>query len=185
MDKLRGRAEKLLQGSLAPGEKVIGQLTGSFASQALVLTDQRALIIKVGFQAGQTLGGKVTSFEYRNITSVEVRASMLSGSFEIAAGGVQGAEGSYYGSGKNGAFKHPNIVPIQKKQLPAFQAAAKEIRRRIAEAQMPIAATAPATPPTAEPGVLIQIKMLAELHEAGILDDEEFSTKKQELLARV
>ena len=33
--------------------------------------------------------------------------------------------------------------------------------------------------------VVGQIKRLAELHEAGILTDEEFSAKKQELLARL
>jgi len=33
--------------------------------------------------------------------------------------------------------------------------------------------------------VLHQIKQLAELHEEGILTDEEFTAKKQELLARL
>ena len=33
--------------------------------------------------------------------------------------------------------------------------------------------------------VIGQIKRLAELHEAGILTDEEFSAKKQELLSRL
>jgi hypothetical protein len=33
--------------------------------------------------------------------------------------------------------------------------------------------------------VVGQIKRLAELHEAGILTDEEFSAKKQDLLARL
>ncbi|MFL6726338.1 MAG: SHOCT domain-containing protein, partial [Sphingomicrobium sp.] len=33
--------------------------------------------------------------------------------------------------------------------------------------------------------VVGQIKRLAELHDAGILTDEEFSAKKQELLARL
>lgn len=33
--------------------------------------------------------------------------------------------------------------------------------------------------------LLVQIKMLAKLHEEGILTDEEFTAKKQELLARL
>jgi hypothetical protein len=33
--------------------------------------------------------------------------------------------------------------------------------------------------------IVQQIKQLAELHEEGILTDEEFTAKKQELLARL
>ncbi|MFJ3407881.1 SHOCT domain-containing protein [Promicromonospora sp. NPDC090134] len=46
---------------------------------------------------------------------------------------------------------------------------------------------APSAPPQASGGadVVEQIRKLKELHEAGILTDAEFSTKKTELLDRL
>lgn len=44
----------------------------------------------------------------------------------------------------------------------------------------PVAAPAPAAP--AEPDSMDQLKKLAELHQAGVLTDEEFAAKKAQLL---
>jgi hypothetical protein len=148
------------------------------ADQALILTEHRALIIKIGFMAGQTFGGKVTSFEYRNITSVEVRISLMAGSFEISAGGVQGAERSYWKSeSPNSAWRAPNTIPINRSEFPKFQLAANAIRERIA-----LAATAVKSPGSDVPD---QLRRLAELRDQGILTNEEFQAKKAELLARM
>ncbi len=43
-------------------------------------------------------------------------------------------------------------------------------------------APAPAPAPAAQPDVATQIQQLAQLHEQGILTDEEFSAKKAQLL---
>lgn len=180
LNEIHSRSMKLLADALAPGEEVICRLAGINKSQALVLTDRRAFIIKVGWRSGQTLGGKVSSFEYRNINSVEVRASMVTGVFEIASGGVQGREAGYYGKNKASAWKLPNTLPIAKKQMKDFQLGAQAIRERSSNAQPSAAPSA-----LAQPDVLDQIRKLGELHAVGVLSEGEFAAKKQELLARM
>jgi hypothetical protein len=180
MDKLHGRAEKLLTQSLGPGEPVLGRLNGASNIECLVLTDHRAIIIKVGWRAGQTLGGKVTSFDYRNISSVEVRASMLTGTFEISSGGMQGPERSYWAiNGPNGSWQAPNTIPIRKDQQAIFHRVATFIRERSRESMQTVAAPAVA----AAPDKFEQLKKLAELKQQGILTDEEFQSEKAKLLS--
>jgi hypothetical protein len=179
MDPLHKRVEKLLAGSLGQGETVLARVAGG-ADQALILTEHRALIIKIGFMAGQTFGGKVTSFEYRNITAVEVRMSLMTGSFEISAGGVQGAERSYWkAESPNSAWKAPNTIPINRSEFPKFQLAANAIRERSAIALAMPTAQSPAS------DVPDQLRRLADLRDQGVLTNEEFQAKKTELLARM
>jgi len=161
---------------------VLGQVRGARNTQGLVLTEQRALIIKVGWKAGQTFGGKVTSFEYCNITSIEVRASILTGTFEIATGGVQGTERSYWrDSGRSGsAWRAPHIIPIFKSQQSTFQRVAAFIRER---STSPSATTLPAA--AIEPDIPDQIRQLAALRDDGIITAGEFEGKKASLLARM
>ncbi|HUZ90051.1 MAG TPA: hypothetical protein VMU49_09535 [Candidatus Acidoferrales bacterium] len=139
----------------------LSRACGVARSQCLALTDQRA-IIKVGWHAGQTLGGKVTSFDYRNITSIEVRTSIMTGTFEIATGGVQGTERSYWqGSNKaSSAWRAPNVIPIAKRQQASFQQVAAFIR---AQSRPP----APESAQPTTPDVPDQIRKLADLRDQG------------------
>jgi hypothetical protein len=178
MDKLHGRAQTLLHQGLGAGEPVLGRINGIDNTQCLVLTDQRAIIIKVGWRAGQTLGGKVTSFDYRNISSVEVRASIVTGTFEISSGGMQGPERSYYSTSKGGGAWHaPNTIPISKGQQAKFQLVATFIRERARLSVQPVTQLAPA------PDKLEQLKKLGELMQQGILTAEEFQSEKAKLLS--
>ena len=182
MEKLHARAQKLLEQGLGKEEPVLGRINGIDDTQCLVLTDQRAIIVKIGWRSGQTLGGKVTSFEYRNISSVEVRASILTGTFEISSGGMQGPERSYYSANKaDGAWHAPNTIPISKQQQPRFQQVASFIRER---ARLATQSVAQPVLPTA-PDIPDQLRKLAELKDQGILTEAEFNAKKTELLARL
>ncbi len=49
--------------------------------------------------------------------------------------------------------------------------------------QPPPAAAQPAPPPPAQPDPIAQLKELGQLHQQGILTDEEFSAQKAKLLA--
>lgn len=186
-DPLKGRAQRLLRGTLGVNEAVLASMNGATAASALVLTDQRAIIIKVGWMTGQTLGGKVVSFPYRNITSVEVRASILSGTFEISSGGMQGPERSYWSVNKSGpanAWHSPNTIPINRQQVAKFQIAADVIREQSERAASAVAA--PAREATATgPTIPEQIQALAALRDQGVLSADEFNAKKAELLARM
>jgi hypothetical protein len=176
MEKLGGRTVKLLAGTLGPDETVLTQMNGNFDSQTLVITNQRAIIIKTGFMAGQTLGGKVVSFPYEHITSVEVRSSMLTGVFEISAAGIQGVEKPVFGGDKGTARTAPNAIPFNRKDAPKFQQGANLIRERCRQASAP----------TAHPvSGADEIRKLAELRDSGILTEEEFQAKKTDLLARM
>jgi hypothetical protein len=51
-----------------------------------------------------------------------------------------------------------------------------------AQAQQPMAAPPPAAPPAASNDLTSQLQQLAQLHNAGVLDDAEFAAAKQKLL---
>jgi hypothetical protein len=107
---------------------------------------------------------------------------MMTGSFEIAAGGVSGAEHAYWGGKQNDAWHAPNVIPIAKRQMATFQHAASIIRERSRVATTPQPVSAPATQVASVPE---RLKELASLRDAGIVTEEEFSKKKAELLERL
>jgi hypothetical protein len=155
-------------------------MNGASDSQTLVITDHRVIVIKVGFRTGQTLGGKVISYPYPNISSVEVRSPILSGVFEISAAGTQGVEKSYWNpGGKGGAWHAPNAIAILKRQVPKFQQAANLIREHARQA------SGPAAPPAPTQNIPEQIQGLAALRDQGILSADEFEAKKTDLLSRM
>jgi hypothetical protein len=176
MDQLHNRAERLLIENLSDGENVLSKCVGADDIYSLVVTDRRVLIIKVGWRTGQTGGAAVTSYDHRNITSVEVRFSMMTGIFEVSAGGMQNKRLSAYGKD---AREAPNAFPILKKQAAKFQLVAALIRDRMGAAHAPLGSA-----PVQE-SIPDQIGKLASLRDAGILTGEEFDTKKAELLARL
>ena len=177
LEKADKKIAKLLAANLSDGEQVEYFAQGN-SDQTVVLTDRHVFILKTGFMAGQSFGGKAASFDYSQITSVEVRVSMLSGIFEIRAAGMTPTDISYYGNDKDTAYKAPNAIPIIKKQAAVFQDVAKRIRER-----MDTLRYTPTQSPSADiPGQLTQ---LAALRDAGVLTSEEFAAKKSELLARM
>ncbi|TMC55648.1 MAG: hypothetical protein E6J20_00140 [Chloroflexi bacterium] len=176
MDTLHKRADRLLAENVSEGERILAKCVGADDIYSVVVTDRRVFIIKVGWRTGQTGGGAVTSYDHRTITSVEVRFSMLTGIFEVTAGGMQNKRLSAYGKD---AREAPNAFPIQKKQTAKFQQVAALIREQAGAASAPVMA-APATE-----GIPDQIAKLASLRDAGILTADEFEAKKAELLARL
>jgi len=55
---------------------------------------------------------------------------------------------------------------------------------RWAEQEAPAAPPAPAAPGGFEPSTIEQLKQLGQLHEQGVLTDEEFAAQKAKLLSR-
>jgi hypothetical protein len=179
LEQANKKIAKLLQANLLGGEEVDFYAQGDY-DQTLVLTDRHVFVLKTGFMAGQSFGGKATSFDYGQIAAVEVRVSMMSGIFEIRAAGLSVTDISRYGSGKDSARQAPNAIPITKNRADIFQEAARRIRERTdAVRSAPSAIVAP------QPDIPGQLKQLAELRDAGVLTSEEFDSKKAELLARM
>jgi hypothetical protein len=165
MDKLGSREASLLIAALLPGEKVLGQYVGRHG-QALVITDRQVLILKAGMMAGQTFGGRSSSFPYRSIRSAQVRYGTDSDYFEIATGETQSI---------GGAAKAPNCVPLGRQDNARFRDAATIIRDRIARAVQP--AQLP------RPDRYEQLQRLATLRDQGMLSPREFEAEKARILA--
>lgn len=178
---------------------MLGQVIGSFG-QAVIATTHKVLIVKTGLMAGQTFGGKATSFDYRNIMGVEIRTGFATGEFEIIVGGLATPAGKRNGN-KVKASEAPNAISFGSVDQKYFQMMAAQIRMMAARPLNPtpqpqnISTQRPNTPPqsptvpsnggSGQLSIPEQIRQLAELHAAGILTDAEFSGKKAELLSRM
>jgi hypothetical protein len=206
MRPLGPKESQLLKQNLVQGEQVLGQVIGSF-DQAVIATTHKLLIVKHGIMAGQTFGGKATSFDYRNIMGVEVRTGWAHGEFEVIVGGLSTPAGNR-GKDKVKAAESPNAIGFASVDQKIYQSMAAQIRMMAAQppalASQPMAAysqpSAPAPRTLAEYAqrpastfnhasssvpIPEQIRQLAELHAAGILTDAEFAAKKAELLRRM
>ena len=188
MTPLGKKETPLLQQNLADGETVLGQVIANFG-QAVVATDHKVLVIKTGMMAGQTFGGKATTFDYRMIGGVEVRTGFVQGEMEIINPSMPSSQGNR-NKDKVKIAETPNGVVFSKQHAPLFQEFAAKVRERAA---ISLAPSAPAAAPaamapsgdSAAASIPDQIRQLAELHAAGILSDAEFEAKKAELLSRM
>lgn len=178
--------EKVLKSiNLMTGEKVLLWLKGTF-KEWLVCTDKQVFIVKKGFMTGHTFGNGVFQMPYKNIAGATVNFHLMSGYFELSAGGMQNTSKSYWSNKKGeNPQQAPNCISITSKKLAEqFKGACGFIMDKIQDQSQagqvqnnPVNVTAESIPD--------QIKKLAELKDAGILTEEEFSTKKSELLAKM
>jgi len=127
----------------------------------VVLTDRRLMFIKEG-----VMRSKSEDFPLEKMSSAQWSSGMLTGKVTIFAsgnkaeiGGVNKADGK-------------RIVDNLRARLSSPQPA-------------PPGPAAPAGPPAAETDPMEQIRKLAELRDAGILSNEEFESKKAEILGRI
>jgi hypothetical protein len=184
MEPLSSKESDLLKRNMAPGEKVLGQVIGN-SRQAVIATDHKVLVVKTGLMAGQTFGGKATSFDYRTIVGVEVRTGFSQGEFEIIAASMHAPQRNRR-KDKVNVLESPNGVVFPKANGRSFDKMAAKIREMTAAAHGSGTALTPqAAPQASGASIPEQIKSLSELHVAGILTDDEFAAKKAELLARM
>lgn len=132
---LGSRGEKLLQSNLASSEKVFAKLRGQFG-EGLVITDRHIYILKWGFMAGSTFGGRCIAYPYKNISGVKITKNILSGVFEVMTPGNQDAQKSYWSQSKsNSAVKADDAIAFAgTKTFEPFQKAANLCRDLINEA---------------------------------------------------
>jgi hypothetical protein len=184
MNPLGQKESDLLRRNLVPGERVLGQVIANFG-QAIIATDHKVLIIKTGLMAGATFGGKATSFDYRTMVGVEVRSGFTHGEFELIAAGLSAPQGSR-SRDKRRIEESPNGVVFPATSSRIFDKMATKIREMTAAAHGSGVAVNP-QPAASAPSASIpdQIRALSDLHASGILTDDEFSTKKAELLSRL
>jgi hypothetical protein len=184
MEPLGRKESDLLHRNMVSNEQILGLVIGN-SGQAVVATDHKVLVVKTGMMAGQTFGGKATSFDYRTIVGVEVRTGLTQGEFEIIAASMHAPQRNR-NRDKVNVRESPNGVVFTKGNGRLFETMAAKIREMTAAAHGAGTAVNPqAVSPRSEASIPEQIRSLSELHAAGILTDEEFTAKKAELLARM
>lgn len=165
--------------NLAPDEEIYVQVIGLFG-QTLVATQKRLLIIKPGFMAGAMFGMKVSQYSLSQISGLELRFNLMTGVFEVSAAGMQGTERSYWGTGKTSAEQSPNCIPLNKSLREPFEKAVRIIYKLMDDTN-----TQKSGVPTVGLDIPDQIRKIADLKDSGIITNEEFENKKQELLGRM
>ena len=135
-----------------------------------------------GFFARTTVGKGEKRIAVSQITSVRWKkpGSMMVGyiSFSLP-GGVVGLAAE---SGTSlDAAKDENAVLVERKHTDEFLALKEKIEEAIAQRGAP--QTAPPAAPADDPAE--QLKKLGELHDSGLLTDEEFATKRAAIVDRL
>ncbi len=130
MQPLGKKEADLLKRNTAQGERILGQVIGNFG-QTVVATDHKVLVVKTGLMAGQTFGGKATSFDYRTLVGVEVRTGFAQGEFEIIAAALSAPQRSRT-QDKIKVSESPNGVVFAKQEARHFDAMAAKIREMTA-----------------------------------------------------
>lgn len=159
LDKLLGKAQEHLDAD----EEVVASIQGTYETKIAGNDSVRTGIFaatdkRLVFYAKKMMGYDLESFPYDHISSFEMSK------------GAMGHKMSFFASGNKVAMKW-----INKGDIPGFTEA---VRARMGK---------PAGPPAAPRGedVTEQLRKLASLRDEGILTEDEFQAKKQELLAKL
>ena len=150
---------------LEPGENVVACVYGAYETKVMGSQGVRNGIFaatekRIVFY-GKKLGGyDLESFPFEQISSVEDSKGLIVGNTI-----------SFFAAGNRVSLKW-----IKKGDIPEFLEYAKSQVGRPAQSA-PMAAAAPDIPE--------QIKKLSDLHDQGILTDEEFDQKKSDLLSKM
>lgn len=173
------RGEKLLQPNLRKDEKVLTKLRGRFG-QGLVVTDRHVFVLKWGYMAGNTFGGRCIGYAYPNITALELKKHATYGLVQILTPATQdNRKLSYWDTSNNNndADKSDNAVVFGsgKTNNELFQEAVMLARDVMANMN----GSAPVGVANDDIG---QLERLAELRNKGIITEQEFAAKKKQVL---
>jgi hypothetical protein len=177
IELIPARLDRALRQTLAPGERVLVQLKGAF-TEALVCTDFRVLILKGGWMTGQFFGTNTFQCPYGNIAGVEVKFHLMTGYFELSAGGMQNTpKGFWRMENKPRAADALNCVSLcGQDQASKFRQACAFIMARQAGRQQPYPSGGDA---------VSALERLARMRASGVLSEAEFRKMKAQLLANV
>ena len=127
IEKLPTRLERLVASSVPSGEARLIQMKGAF-KECLICTPKRLMIAKTGMMTGHLFGGAVFQLPMSAVTSVEVKFNLLSGYLEVATGGMQNTDKSYWSQDPSRSpAKAPNCISI------ASRGDAEKFRRACSE----------------------------------------------------
>jgi hypothetical protein len=174
IEAIPDQLERALRQAPSPSEQVFVKLRGAF-KESLVCTSPRVMILKGGVMTGQIFGTDMFQCPYANVAGAQVNFHLLTGYFELSAGGMQNTRKSFWNSDKNvSAAKAPNCVAISgRDRADKFRQACAFIMQRV----------------SCGAGVggdaLGTLERLAKLRDAGVISTAEFNSKKAEILSRI
>jgi predicted RNA-binding Zn-ribbon protein involved in translation (DUF1610 family) len=176
---LPGPIRESIQANLEPGETVEVVIVGE-GNQTLVGTGRRAFIAKQGILTGGFFKKLSTSWDYRNISGVEVQRSMSMTGVILQVPGVSPiTQSGRFSKGPGSVWEAPNAIVAR--LSPTMEASVARLRELVAEHQR---AQATAVVQHQDDS-LDQLKKLAELRDAGVITEEEFGSKKKKLLDQI
>ena len=122
---------------LGPNQ-VIRVVVQGGGAQFMVGTDHRVFVWKRGWLAGATFGQKLASWDYRNITGIQMSTGLVSGVVVIQAPGVQSGTVKFQSSKKSeDAFALPHAIPLRHGEFAQAAQSVATLRWLIAAAQSP------------------------------------------------
>lgn len=177
---LPAKAQRLYDAHIA--DPAIRLVIVGMGGQAVVALDDRCVVLKPGWLASSTGGGRVTTFDYRDVTSVQMHTHISTGVLEILTPSHSGSQEHDYWTTRRDRqpLKLPNCIPIAKRDLGAIAPQVEALRRLVSLSKRP--AEPARTEHLNRPALADQLRNLAELHQAGSLSDEEFAQAKAALL---
>ena len=185
-DRIEATLSELLSGS---SDTVVLKLKGAF-KEGLICTETRVIILKGGFMTGQMLGTNAFQQPYSNIAGVQVQWHLMSGYFELSAGGMQNTQKRYWSQNRDSdPSKAPNCISLNSKtQAEKFRQACSVILNKVDEVRRVVplpSVVLPTVPTVPNDDVLSTLERLGKLRDAGVVTEEEFLAKKAELLKRL
>jgi len=179
---------------LEPGEEVIVIIVGSFR-QAVVGTDRRLFVYKAGNQAGQMFRRRTKSWNYADVADLRLDIGVKSGVLTVVPVTPDREIIEYGSSGHGSAQQSPNAITFASKPGTAVASRVAALldmvrtahggRPPAPHAEHPHTAAPAAQPPAARGDPADEIRKLGELRDSGLVTEEEFQTKKRELLDRM
>ena len=154
------------------------KLPGTF-KEALVCTSTRVIILKAGWMTGQLLGTDMFQCPYPNVAGAQVNFHLVTGYFELSAGGMQNTKKSFWNTDKAvSAAKASNCVSISGGDR------AEKFRKACAFIMHMASGGAHAGIQIGDDSIQT-LERLAKLRDAGVISTAEFEQKKSQILSRL
>ena len=172
---LKGKIEKAFNDNITAEENVDVKLQPQ-SGQGIIVTDKRVMIIKAGITGGAGFfGANCKSFYFNQITSVDLRLSIMGGHIQFTVAGSVDIKGK----GLLDMPQSENAVVFTLDYKERMKYVANLIRERVQASQN----QSNIKQNTSGASLVDQINDLAKLKEQGILSEEEFQTAKRKLLS--
>lgn len=160
--------------------KILGELGGG----VLAIFEDRCIIIKKGLGtslfASSLGGGRVTTFYYRDINSIEYNSGMVQGVLEILTPSYQGGGSNSVWAKRgasNNAFELANTLPWTKGFYESVRSEIDYMRKKINESKSHHVNSVISNISIAD-----ELSKLSEIHKSGGITDEEYDILKKKLI---